>query len=189
LTQFGLTPHHGRLFAVGGLIYAPDGTSSSSARAFSWHPSGEDAAGFAEAAFDLGAPRRAFAGGALGDEYVVVGGMGEGFDVLDTALALNLETGATRSFPAPEFPRVSGKLVEVGGQLLLAGGASRRGGDELAPDPTVEVYDAERGAWRVLLDALPFEDLRHVQACAWRDRLLVFTSARAGHLDLLWLTP
>lgn len=189
LTQFGLTPHHGRLFAVGGLIYAPDGTSSSSARAFSWHPSGEDAGGFAEAAFDLGAPRRAFAGGALGDEYVVVGGMGEGFDVLDTALALNLETGATRPFPAPEFPRVSGKLVEVGGQLLLAGGASRRGGEDLDPDPTVEVYDAERGAWRVLLDAVPFEDLRHVQACAWRDRLLVFTSARAGHLDLLWLTP
>jgi hypothetical protein len=188
LTQFGLTPHRGRLFAMGGLIYGADGSSSSSARAFSWHPSGEEA-GFEEASFGLGAPRRAFAGGALGDEYVVVGGMGEGFDVLDTALALNLETGATRSFPSPEFPRVSGKLVDVGGRLLLAGGASRRGGAELAPDPTIEVFDAERGAWRVLLDKLPFEDPRHVQACAWRDRLLVFTTARDGHLDLLWLTP
>lgn len=189
LSQFGLTAHRGRLFALGGLIYGADGESSSSARAFSWHPAAGDAAGFEEAGFGLGAPRRAFAGAALGDEYVVLGGMGEGFDVLADALAVNLETGATRPFPAPEFPRVSGKLVAVGDELLLAGGASRRAGGELAPDQSVEIFDAERGAWRVLVDALPLEDARHLQACAWRDRLLLVTSAREGRLDLVWLRP
>jgi hypothetical protein len=120
---------------------------------------------------------------------VALGGMGEGFDVLADGVAVNLDTGAARSFPAPAFPRVSGKLVDVGGKLLLAGGASRRAGPELAPDATIELFDEGSGEWRVLVDALPLSDARHVQACAWRDRLLVFTAAREGRLDLVWLRP
>ena len=102
---------------------------------------------------------------------------------------MNLETGDTRQFPAPPEARVSGKLVALGDRLLLAGGASRRAGGELAPDASVEVFDAESREWRVLLEALPLEDARHLQACAWRDRLLVFTTAREGGLDLVWLRP
>jgi hypothetical protein len=190
VSQFGLALQRGRLFAFGGLIYADDGSSRATAAVSSWHPEGRDVgAGFREAGFALDEPRRAFAGGFLGERYVVLGGMGDEAEVVDGALAVNLADNKTEPFPAPEFTRVSGKLVELGGKLYLVGGASERGGNGLEPDRTIEVYEPERAAWRVLVEDLPLEDARHVQALAWRERLLVFTAARAGRLDLLWVSP
>jgi N-acetylneuraminic acid mutarotase len=191
LSQLGLAGDRGSLFAVGGLAYSEDGESSVSAECTTWNPANASepfVAAFGGAPA-LDAPRRAFAGAKLGDEYVVVGGMGEGFDVHATAVAIDLQTGATRAFPAPEHPRVSGKMVALDGRLYLAGGASKRAGAGLEPDRTVEVFEPEVGRWRELVDDTGLPDARHVHAFAWNDRLLLATAAREGVLDLVWLKP
>lgn len=188
LTHFGMTSLAGRLYAVGGLVYDEEGNSEVAAGIASWHPVAQKG-GFEEAGVGLAPARRAFAGVEFGGEYVIIGGLAEGFEILGSGIAIDLETGESRAFPAPtERPRVSGTLVPLDDRLLLVGGSSDAGLG-LEPDPRVEVFDPETQTWSVLVEELPFEDPRHIHAFPWRDRVVVVTAARAGDLDVAWIEP
>jgi N-acetylneuraminic acid mutarotase len=176
-TQFGLVAHGGRLWAFGGLNYDP----AREGRAAFDHvtqtlatPEGDRDAAFEPVEVELPGPRRAFAGAALGDRYYLVGGMREGFELVDDCLSFDFESRELTPIACPRRTRLSAHLVPIDGKLYLVGG-SYRGEEGMETDRSIEVYDPETDTWRVLLEELPF-DTRHMHVLGYRDRLLLLST-------------
>ena len=176
-TQFGLVSHGERLWIFGGLNYDPsregqaafDHVTGSLAT-----PEGEPGGAFADASVELPGPRRAFAGAALEGRYYIVGGMQEGFQLVDDCLVHDFGSGDFAPIACPRRTRLSGHLIPLEGKLYLLGG-SYRGDDGMETDRSVEVYDPATNTWEVLVEELPF-DTRHMHALAYRDRILMFST-------------
>lgn len=181
-SQFGLTQHQGHLWVFGGLDYDPNrGQQRDDFR----HPVnvlkaplGDASAGFENAGVDLPQPRRAFGGAKLGDRYYLVGGMRENFQPVTGCDVYDFATGTWSSIPAPRRTRISPQLVALGGKLYLAGGSSARDGNDLAPDPSIEVFDPKTGRWSVLVEQLPIVT-NHMRMFPYGDRLLLYSAHSA----------
>ncbi|MBL4687187.1 MAG: hypothetical protein JKY37_21500 [Nannocystaceae bacterium] len=191
-TQFGLAVRDDEALLFGGLDYDPRRPKGDQFR----HKTGLLRAAlkpadmsFSATDLELREPRRAFAGAIVGDTYYVVGGMREGFALVDTCEAFNLVDREWKTIACPKHGRLSGQMVAMDGKLYLAAGSSRGEGGKLAPDPSLEVYDPSTDRWRVVAEALPIEP-KHVHMVAYGDRLvLLSTHNDAGKAHVVIVDP
>lgn len=174
-TQFGLAAQGDRLWVFGGLDYD---TTRSGAEAFDHVTSVLSAplrgGDFAPSGVELPGPRRAFAGATLDGQYYLVGGMREGFELVEDCLAFDFAQRAFSKIACPSQPRLSGDLVPLDGKLYLAGG-SVRGAEGLEERRTIQVYDPSTDRWSDLGVEVPFET-RHMRALPFRGRLLLVST-------------
>lgn len=178
-SQLGLVEHDHALWAFGGLDYDPRRPKDDRfrhERSVLRAATGDPEAELAPSGVELPQPRRAFAAAKLGDRYYLVGGMREGFALVDDCEAYDFGDGKWHAVPGPIRPRLSAELVALGDRLYLAGGSSRpAGGGDLVADRSIEVLDPATGQWTLLLEELPI-DTRHMRMLPWRDRLLVVST-------------
>jgi N-acetylneuraminic acid mutarotase len=175
-TQFGLAEHDGSLWVFGGLNYDPSRQGEAAfdhVRSVLRAPA-DLSSPFEPAGVDLPGPRRAFAGAVLGDRYYLVGGMREGFGLVDDCYAFEFERRAFTPIACPSAPRLSADLVALGGKLYLVGGSVLSEGG-VTPATTIEAFDPATGTWSTVLDELPF-DGQHMRALAFGDRLLLVST-------------
>lgn len=190
-TQFGLANAEGKWWVFGGLDYDPSRAKGDQFR----HEQPILAApsalteGFSESGASLTEPRRAFAGTTFGDRYVVVGGMKEGFALVDTCEAFDFSAATWGPFPCPSAERLSGSLVPMGDNLAIFAGSSKGADGKLMPDATVEVYEGSTGAWRPSRFELPVPP-KHLHAFAWNGAALLVSAHNGdGMLDVVLVRP
>lgn len=186
-SQAGLVEHAGALWLLGGLDYDPTRAEKDRFR----HPrrvltSALSPLRFRESSIELPRQRRAFGGALQGGEYIMVGGLAEGFAEVAQCEALSLERGTTRAIACPKTARLSPELVAIDGQLLLAGGTV-----DGQPETSMEVYDPATDRWRTLDVAMPLP-IPHLRLLPWGERVLAFSAHdpdREVHLAILTLAP
>ncbi len=192
-TQFGLVEAEQSLWVFGGLEFD---AGRGSAEQFH-HPLAvlrldwnAEARGFIDAGVQLPRARRAFAGALLGERYYLIGGMAEGFGLVDVCDVFNFEARSWESIQPPRRTRIGAELVSLGNKLYLIAGRSRQGGERLQEDKSIEVYDPQTGQWSVWLETIPMEDTHHVRAFALNGRLVMYSAQREdGRVKLLVLDP
>jgi hypothetical protein len=186
-SQAGLVEHAGELWLLGGLDYDPTRSEKDRFR----HPrrvltSVLSPLRFRESSIELPRQRRAFGGALLGGDYVMVGGLADGFATVAECEALSLERGTIRRIACPESARLSPELVAIDGQLLLAGGMV-----DGQPETSMELYDPATDRWRTLDAAMPLP-IPHLRLLPWGERVLAFSAHdpdREVHLAIVTLTP
>jgi len=189
-TQFGLAAHDGDLWMFGGLDYDP---SRKGEAAFDHvtnvliSRAGEGT--FEEAGVELPGPRRAFGGVVHGDQYVITGGMEEGFQLVDGCLSFSFDTKTFEDMPCPSKNRLSAELVSLGGRLYVAGGSVKGEDGKMHPERSVEVYDPKTETWSVLVKDVGF-DPKHLRAMAYHHRLaLVSTHQQKARVRVTLIDP
>ncbi|PQO27329.1 hypothetical protein C5Y96_17450 [Blastopirellula marina] len=98
-------------------------------------------------------PRRSFGSAQIGDEYFLVGGLGQS-EIVDTVDVFHLKDRTWRTIAAPHKHRVFPSLASDGKRLYLFGGFSNAQG-HFSQEPSLEVYDPQADRWTVLADELP----------------------------------
>lgn len=141
----------------------------------------------------LPGPRRAFAGAAHEGKYYIVGGMKEGFALVEDCIVYDFATKAYGPMPCPDHQRLSGQLIPLDGKLYLVGGAFK-GADGMESDRSIEVFDPKTSTWSRLAVTIP-HDTKHSRVMAYHHRLLVFSThvetpeARVTVIDPVGATP
>ncbi|MEW4456033.1 DUF3386 family protein [Bremerella sp. JC817] len=102
-------------------------------------------------------PRRSFGGARIGDEYFLVGGLGEGTGIENNVDVFNFKDRTWRTAASPVTSRVFPSLVSDGKRLYLFGGFANNDG-HFAPATALEVYDPAADRWTVLASELPGVD-------------------------------
>lgn len=178
-TQFGLAATDDKLWLFGGLDYDPTRAKADHFRhetsilEAKLRPS--DLA-FSASGAELDEPRRAFAGAALGDRFYVIGGMKEGFQLVESCKAFEFSTQTWHTVACPSEPRLSGQLVSLGDRLFLAAGSSKRDEAEgLVPNRKLEAYDPSTDSWTTVVEELEMEP-KHLRMFAYGSRLLLLSA-------------
>lgn len=176
-TQFGVAAHGDALWIFGGLNYDPNrkGPAAFDHDRSIWRASKTDPTRRFEVVegLELPAARRAFAGAVFGDKYVIVGGMKDGFQLVEDCLEFDFEKRTFAPFPCPAS-RLSGDLIAAGGKLYLVGG-SVKAGEDVKETRRIDVYDPKTKKWSDLGFELPFST-RHLRALPYRDQILLLTT-------------
>lgn len=178
-TQFGVATTQDKIWIFGGLDYDPTRAKADHFRhetsilTADLKPSG---LAFNPSGIALDEPRRAFAGAALGDRFYVVGGMKEGFELVESCKAFEFATQTWHGIACPSDPRLSGQLVGLGGRLFLAAGSSKSASAEgLAPNRKLEAYDSSTNTWTTVIEDLALEP-KHLRMFTYGTRLLLLSS-------------
>lgn len=192
-TQGGVAVHEGSVWLLGGLDYAPREdrkTSFRHLRSVVQLKLAGESAGAEVTELELPRARRAFANATLDGAHYLVGGMRDGFELVEPCDVLDLEKGTWSTIPSPARPRLSASLVPIRGKLYLVGGTSRGVSGELEPDLTIEAFDPRTRTWERVADRLPLE-AGHFQALAYRDHVLLVSTARGRRpvLELILWSP
>ncbi|HEX6240904.1 MAG TPA: hypothetical protein VFZ61_08420 [Polyangiales bacterium] len=191
-TQFGLAERRGELWVFGGLNYDPTREGPDAFRHVVSLLHGKDEPGsvLTEAPVALPAPRRAFAGALLGDQYFMLGGMRGGFELVEDCVRFNLASQSFAQLACPGAARLSGALLAVGEKLYLAGGSVKgAAGPELVSAQDLVEVDPNGGGVRTLIEALPF-DTRHMSAVQFQDRILLVSTHNAeGRIQVALIDP
>lgn len=191
-SQFGLMRYDGHLWAIGGLDYdpnRPDKKRFQHANTVFKAKADDPKAAFVDTGITLPQPRRAFGGALLGDRYYLVGGMRDGFKLVEACDVYDFKSNSWSTIPAPKKTRISPELVALDGKLYMASGAILSPDDEMLPDPTIEVFDPATNSWSVFIDKLPI-DTTHMRMFAHRGRLLVYSAhAEKPIVELLLIDP
>ncbi len=178
-TQFGLATTEDKVWLFGGLDYDPTRAKADHFRHETSILSADlkpSQLTFSSTAAELDEPRRAFAGAAAGDRFYVVGGMKEGFQLVESCKAFVFSTQTWHEIACPGAPRLSGQLVSLGGRLFLAAGSSKQGDAEgLAPNRKLEAYDPSTNEWTTVIEELPM-DPKHLRMFAYGTRLLLLSA-------------
>ncbi len=187
-SQIGAFEHEGALYVFGGLDYDATRAEGDQFRHLTELVRlGADAESFETMSAELPGPRRAFGGAFHQGRYYVVGGMKEGFQLVDDCVAFDVADTTFAEIACPARTRLNPRLVPVGNVLALVGGTTRMDDGELGEDRSVEVYDPEANSWRRLETEIPFTP-KHAQAFAYNGRLLVVsTHNEEGRLRLAWI--
>lgn len=186
-SQAGLVEHDRALVLLGGLDYDPRRPKQQQFR----HPrevltSALPKVTLEKSKLALPHQRRAFGGALLGDEYVMVGGLAEGFAKVESCEALHLVTGKVRTIACPSRARLSPELVAIDGRLLLAGGLV-----DGEPDTSIEIYEPTTNRWRTLDTALTLP-IPHLRMLRWGTSVLAFNAHDPDpevHLAVITLPP
>lgn len=194
-SQFGVAEHEGEVWIFGGLDYDPRREPDDRFRhveSVIATRAGEDGEReMVDTGVRLPEPRRAFAGAALDGRYYMVGGMREGFELVETCRVFDFASQQWSELPAPSRARLSGTLVPVGGRLYLVGGSSPSiEGRGLEPNSAIEVYDPATGSWSTWTDEIPVP-AKHLRAFEFRGRLLLVSSHfdGAGRMRFALIDP
>jgi len=188
-TQFGLVEREGAVYAFGGLDY-DSSRPKDGAFAFLLDVLVSRDGGFVPAGITLERPRRAFGGALLGDRYYMIGGMKEGFALVEEDEAWDFAAEEWVPVPAPSARRLSPEVVALNGKLYVAGGRSPDGEGGLAVNPSVEVFDPASATWSTRIERLPLPTVTHMRVFPWRDRLLVYSAhSEEGAIRLLVIEP
>ncbi|PQO45359.1 DUF3386 family protein [Blastopirellula marina] len=98
-------------------------------------------------------PRRSFGGVRLADEYYLVGGLGEGTNIVKAVDVFDFNDRTWREIAAPNRHRVFPSVTSDGERFYLFGGFSNTDG-HFAPEPSLEVYDPASDRWTVLAESI-----------------------------------
>ncbi|WP_197452137.1 DUF3386 family protein [Rosistilla carotiformis] len=98
-------------------------------------------------------PRRSFGGAKIGNEYFLIGGLGDGTGIESTVDVFDMEQRTWRTAPSPSASRVFPTVCVDGKKIYLFGGFSNDEG-HFAPCSKLEVYDSETDAWSTLAESL-----------------------------------
>jgi len=98
-------------------------------------------------------PRRSFGGAAIGNEYFMVGGLGDGMSIEATVDVFNMEDRAWRTAASPAAPRVFPQVAVDGKKIYLFGGFSNVDG-HFTECKTLEVYDSETDKWSTMAESI-----------------------------------
>jgi N-acetylneuraminic acid mutarotase len=102
-------------------------------------------------------PRRSFGGALIGDEYFMIGGLGEGMQIESTVDVFDLQTRRWRTAASPTSSRVFPMVVAEDKKIYLFGGFSNADG-HFAECPSLEVYDSETDQWTTVAETIPGVD-------------------------------
>lgn len=97
--------------------------------------------------------RRSFGAARLGNEYFLVGGLGEGTEIVETVDVFDFTDRTWREIASPNRHRVFPSLTTDGEKLFLFGGFSNTNG-HFAPEPSLEVYDPASNRWTILAETI-----------------------------------
>lgn len=174
-TQFRVVSHDGSLFVLGGVDFRPDPTGDSTGdetrSVLTCDPDSEEPT-FAASGIELPRARRSFGAAILGNELILVGGLGDGFEHAGPCDVFDFETRAWRELAAPEA-WVSPQVATIGDRLYVACGGTMRG-MKFTSDRSVWSYDRTNG-WLRVVGELPFA-VRHVQMLSSRNQLLFYSA-------------
>ncbi|MEM9066909.1 MAG: hypothetical protein AAGE52_00345 [Myxococcota bacterium] len=175
-SQLGAFFHNGDLVVMGGLDYDPTRPENDQFRHLteivSLTANGTEFQTLEQA---LPGPRRAFGGAYLNGRYYLIGGMREGFQLVDGCVAFDPAESSFDEVACPQRTRLNPRLVAVGEQLVLVGGTTRLENGELGEDRSIEVYNPATNRWRALETELPFTP-KHAQAFDYHGGLLVVST-------------
>ncbi|MEM6567811.1 MAG: kelch repeat-containing protein [Planctomycetota bacterium] len=186
--QAGMVAREGELWVFGGGDFdGSQGTIQLPTSVLRWD--GESDA-FAEADVEIPRSRRGFAGAMVGDRYMLVGGVRDGFELVEEADVYDFSTGVWSTCSAPAKPRLTAECVVLDGSCYLVGGMSKGADGEMEANRSIEVYDAEADAWRVLVPDVGF-DTSFARAFAVDGKILIFTMHSEGdtRADLAIVDP
>ena len=203
-TQFGFAAHNSKLWAFGGLNYDParPGKKAFQHLTNTLVATANGAGRKAGGALQFGAfggkegaqqaalpgPRRAFGSAVLDNKFYLVGGMREGFKLVDDCLVYDFDSQKYAAIPCPHTPRLSGQMVALDGKLYILGGSKRKGG-KMTPERSVEVFDPATQQWRVVVADVGFNP-KHMRALRYGDRLLMVSTHTADkRIRLLLIKP
>ncbi|MEM0924922.1 MAG: DUF3386 family protein [Planctomycetota bacterium] len=98
-------------------------------------------------------PRRSFAGAVVGNEYFMIGGLGDGMSIESEVDVFHLEDRTWRTVSSPSSARVFPRVAVDGTKIYLFGGFSNDLGhfNECAK---LEMYDTENDTWTTLSESL-----------------------------------
>ena len=181
-SQFGLVEWDNAAWVIGGLNFdaGRQGDEFKLPTAVLRLDVAHPEAGFSEAGFEIGEPRRAFAGALLGDRYFMTGGLKAGFEPVTSCEVLDLKARTHEAMRCPSQQRLGGELVALGERLYLVGGSSvPEGGGDRVPSTRIEAYDPATDQWATVSDTLPFEEPKQLRAFAFQGRLLLYTAQRS----------
>jgi len=191
-SQFGLAVRDNEVVVFGGLNFDPKRPEKDQFR----HelPLLEARAGEPELAFEtsdleLQRPRRAFAGALMDDTYYLVGGMQDGFAMVDSCEAYDFPKASWKTIACPQRTRLSAQMVALNGKLYLAAGSSKGNDGQLAPDPALEVYDPATDVWTTVIEQLPIQS-RNMRMLQYGDRLLLISTHNdEGKVHVVLISP
>lgn len=181
-SQFGLVEWNGGAWVIGGLNFdaGRQGDEFKLPTAVLRLDVAHPEAGFSEAGFDIGEPRRAFAGALLGDRYFMTGGLKAGFEAVTSCEVLDLKARTHAPMRCPSQQRLGGELVALGERLYLVGGSAvPDGGGDRVPSTRIEAYDPSTDQWTTLSETLPFEEPKQLRAFPYQGRLLLYSAQRS----------
>lgn len=98
-------------------------------------------------------PRRSFGGAAIGNEYFMIGGLGDGMSIESTVDVFNMEDRTWRTAASPAASRVFPMVAVDGKKIYLFGGFSSVDG-HFTECETLEVYDSETDKWSTLAESI-----------------------------------
>ncbi len=187
-TQFGLTHGSEKLWIFGGLNYDPSRKQAFRHDRSIWIAEDPTDPAFSVADVDLPGPRRAFASAALDGKFYMVGGMEEGFQLVDDCKVFDFSSREFAEMPCPKEPRLSGDLISAKGKLYLVGGSVRTQ-EGIVESRNVDVYDPKTQEWDRIDFQIPF-GTKHLRALPFRDQILLLsTHQKADRITVGLLSP
>lgn len=192
-TQFGVASagagEQEQLWVFGGLNFDPSRPGQAAFEHEQTVLMGAPAA-LTQASTKLPQPRRAFAALKLQENYYMVGGMQDGFALVENCIQFSFAEQRFAEMPCPEETRLAGNLVELQGQLLLLGGSVPQAeANGLVPSPHIDVFEPQSERWSRLNYAMPFS-MRHAHVLRYRERILIVsTHNEAGRMRVALLDP
>jgi len=191
-TQFGLAANEKSMLLLGGLNYDP---TRKGAKAFDHlldiqsSPIGQETFTFSTSQAKLPGPRRAFASTVYDGKFFLVGGMREGFSLVEDCLTFDTNTSEFSELPCPSGERLSGELVPAGNRLFLIGGSVRTPKGEIEESRRIEIFDVATQTWSTSTFEIPFST-RHMRALPFRNQILLFSTHNdRNELTLAILSP
>lgn len=98
-------------------------------------------------------PRRSFGGATIGNEYFMVGGLGDGMSIESTVDVFNMEDRTWRTATSPAASRVFPQVAVDEKKMYLFGGFSSVDG-QFTECRTLEVYDSETDKWSTMAESI-----------------------------------
>lgn len=196
LTQFGHAEYEGKVYLFGGMDFDPARGGRArfqlSEHVYVWDRGAEETSArekFTTLETKLPSKRRAFGGAVLDGKYYMVGGMADGFSEVEHCDVYDFKTGEWSRIPEPLHPRLSPKLLALGGKLYLIGGSSPAETGGHFRNPSIEVFDPAAGEWSTLIEDIGV-DLGELQAFVVGHRILLYSAHNAeNELRLLFIEP
>ncbi|MCH2108310.1 MAG: hypothetical protein MK135_03205 [Polyangiaceae bacterium] len=189
-TQFGLVQTEDEDWILGGLNYNPakPGMKAFDHRLDILNAPGQLETPFKGSGLNLPGPRRAYAATLYDGKYYIVGGMKEGFALVENCLTFDIAEKKFADLPCPNESRLSGELIALNDKLYLIGGSVRTE-NGMEENRKIAVFDPSSKTWSELDFEIPMS-VRHLRAFRFGSQIALFSTHRDdGKLSFSILNP